>query len=106
MGAEDGVEAVRVFAELRREIACVILDVTMPRMDGYAAFQELKRLDPEVRVILSSGYGEPEATARFRDLGLAAFVQKPYRLGELKAALEAVLAGAESRPSGDVAAGA
>jgi CheY-like chemotaxis protein len=105
LGAADGVEAVRVFEAHRHEIACVILDVTMPRMDGYATFVELKRLVPEVRVVLSSGYSESEATLRFKAQGLAGFVQKPYRLAQLKAALESALSGGEPRSGGGEAAG-
>ena len=72
-------------------LVCVILDLTMPRRDGVSALRELRRGDSDVRVILSSGYAEPEATAPFRDLGSKGFIQKPYRMVELKMAIERAL---------------
>jgi DNA-binding NtrC family response regulator len=55
----------------------VILDLTMPKMDGVAAFGEISRIRPDVRVILSSGYGQQEAIRRFGGQGLSGFIQKP-----------------------------
>jgi len=73
---------------------CVILDLTMPRMDGVAAFNELRRIKPGVKAILSSGYNEQEAIQRFGERGIAGFIQKPYRIASLRVALQRVLAGA------------
>ena len=56
----------------------VLLDLTMPRMDGEETFRELRRIRPDVRVIISSGYNEQESTNRFAGKGLAGFIQKPY----------------------------
>jgi PAS domain S-box-containing protein len=89
--AADGEEAVRVFREHADQITCVILDLTMPRMDGVAAFNELRRIKPEVKTILSSGYNEQEAIQRFGEKGIAGFIQKPYRIASLRATLERVL---------------
>jgi CheY-like chemotaxis protein len=87
----DGWEAVRTFRERRGEIACVLLDLTMPRMDGEETLQELRRIDEDVRVVLSSGYNEQEVTQRFVGQGLAGFIQKPYQVETLKERLRAVL---------------
>ncbi|HVP39402.1 MAG TPA: PAS domain S-box protein [Candidatus Saccharimonadales bacterium] len=84
LGAADGTEALSVFEREAGDIACVLLDLTMPRMDGLSAFRELKRRRPEVRVILSSGYTEQDAMQRFAGEGLAGFIQKPYRLQDLR----------------------
>jgi two-component system, cell cycle sensor histidine kinase and response regulator CckA len=81
--AADGFEAVELFRAQASEVAVVLLDMTMPRMSGDEAFQEMRRIRPDVRVILSSGYTEQEATTRFADAGLAAFIQKPYQPLEL-----------------------
>jgi two-component system cell cycle sensor histidine kinase/response regulator CckA len=89
--AEDGLQAVEIFRERHRDIACVLLDLTMPRMDGEEAFQEFRRIDPSVPVVLSSGFNEQDVVQRFTGQGLAGFVQKPYRLENLAAALEKVL---------------
>lgn len=63
----------------------------MPRMDGEEAFRELRRIDPGVQVILTSGYSEQDATESFAGKGLAGFLQKPYRPQELLAAIYAVI---------------
>jgi signal transduction histidine kinase len=90
--AADGQEGVEVFAERAGEIDLVLLDMTMPRLGGEEAFRELRRIKPGVPVILSSGYNEQEATARFAGKGLAGFIQKPYRPSELIEHIRAVLA--------------
>ena len=82
--ATDGFEAVEVFRAEKEKIDCVLLDLTMPRMNGEEAFRELRRLKPDVRVILSSGYNEQEVIQRFSGKGLAGFIQKPYTLSKLQ----------------------
>ena len=57
--------------------------MTMPHLDGEACFRELRRLDPQVKVILTSGYNEQDIVSRFVGKGLAGFVQKPYTSGDL-----------------------
>ena len=80
--------------------ALVLLDLTMPHMDGEETFRELRLINPEVRVVMSSGYTEQDITSRFAGKGLVGFVQKPYSLAELRAQLWAALEGVE-RGSGD-----
>jgi two-component system, cell cycle sensor histidine kinase and response regulator CckA len=91
MTACDGEEAVKIFRENASEIVCVILDLTMPRLDGMAAFDELRHIKADVKVILSSGYDEQETTERFIGKGLAGFIKKPYQLSILRAELGRVL---------------
>lgn len=90
--ARDGAEAVQIFAQ-HDEIACVLLDLNMPVMDGIEAFTEMHSLRPQVPVILSSGYCEQESTEPIRRMGLAGFIQKPYELDALKETLRSVLEG-------------
>ncbi|MFQ5519327.1 MAG: PAS domain S-box protein, partial [Mariprofundus sp.] len=75
--AVDGVDCVEIFAREFEQIDAVLLDMTMPNMDGKTAFQEIRKIDPEAKVILSSGYTEQEATSHFAGKGLAGFIQKP-----------------------------
>jgi PAS domain S-box-containing protein len=89
--ARDGREALKVLGEHAGEIVCVLLDLTMPHMDGEEAFREMRRLHPGVVVILCSGYNEQDATQRFAGKGLAGFIQKPYRSDGLRAKLREVL---------------
>ena len=89
--AHEGGEALRVFRERHREIALVILDMIMPKMSGREVFRRLKEIDPEVLVLLSSGYSaDGEAQAILQD-GAAGFVQKPYRVNDLAQAVKRVL---------------
>ncbi|PCI43269.1 MAG: hypothetical protein COB41_07565 [Proteobacteria bacterium] len=76
--AENGLEAVKLYPKHADNIRFVLLDMSMPKMDGEETFRELRKLNPKVCVILSSGYNEQEATQRFNGKGLAGFVQKPY----------------------------
>jgi PAS domain S-box-containing protein len=76
--AGDGIDALEVFSAHRDEIRAVLLDVTMPRMGGEETFRRLRLLAPDVRVLLSSGYSEDEATSRFAGAGLAGFIGKPF----------------------------
>jgi CheY-like chemotaxis protein len=98
--AGDGGEAVACFAARPEAIDLVLLDMTMPNMDGSEAFQELRKLRPDVRVILSSGYNEQDATNRFAGKGLAGFIQKPYRAAKLLAAVGEALGGQRAGRSG------
>jgi PAS domain S-box-containing protein len=81
--ANDGREAIDIF-KTTPEISLVILDLTMPHIDGEQCFRELRRINPDVKVIMSSGYNEQEVTQKFVGKGLAGFIQKPYKLSTLK----------------------
>ena len=63
--AKDGYEAVELFQAYADEIACVLLDLTMPKMNGDEAFEAIRRIRPDARVILSSGYCEEDVRPRF-----------------------------------------
>ena len=84
--AADGREAIVVFKQ-NPEIAFVILDLTMPQMDGEQCFRELRQIRPDIKVIMSSGYNEREVTRKFVGKGLAGFIQKPYTLSVLRDAV-------------------
>jgi PAS domain S-box-containing protein len=89
--AADGRVAMKVFREHADEIVCVLLDLTMPHMDGEEAFREMRRLHPGVTVVLCSGYNEQDATQRFAGKGLAGFIQKPFDMATLRTKLMEVL---------------
>lgn len=96
--ASDGAEALATFHELRPDIDLVIADAMMPGLNGVELFHELRHIDPEVRVLLSSGYDEAETTRPVTDQGLAGFLQKPYTL---RALAEKVRVALDGSPSGD-----
>jgi CheY-like chemotaxis protein len=91
--AEDGKTALELFEKHQDLIPLVLLDLTMPEMGGLEAFQRLQAMRPEVKVLLSSGYNEAEATSRFQGLGLTGFVQKPYTSRGLAEKIKRALAG-------------
>ena len=63
----------------------------LPHLDGEETFRELRRLQPNVRVLLMSGYNEQDAIARFVGKGLAGFIQKPFNIEDLKTSLRSIL---------------
>ncbi len=89
--AADGREGVEIFEKNAETITCVLLDLTMPRMDGGEACLAIQNITDDVPVILSSGYEESELSQRFDGYGMAGFIQKPYRLTKLRAILQSVL---------------
>lgn len=80
--ASDGLEGLKLFRDHQEEIVVVLLDMTMPKMNGSEAFREIRRIDATIPVILSSGYNEQETTSHLAGKGLAGFIQKPYRMNE------------------------
>ena len=82
--AVDGHDAIRVFEQEWHHIDLVFLDLTMPRMDGAEAFQALRRIDPQARVVVCSGFTQQEVAEKFHGQELAGFLQKPYSLRILK----------------------
>jgi PAS domain S-box-containing protein len=90
--AGDGREAVDLFRAHAPTVVCVLLDLAMPRMDGEETFRELRRIQPDVRVVLTSGYSNQEIMGRFRSAGLAGSIEKPFQLETLSTKLREVLA--------------
>lgn len=88
--ASDGAHAIEMYRRYKHRIDAIIMDLKMPRMDGIEAFEELKRLDCNIPVILSSGYTEEEIK-QYSSEGFAAFIQKPYKKHTLKNVLMKVM---------------
>jgi two-component system, cell cycle sensor histidine kinase and response regulator CckA len=76
--AISGEEGIALYQQLQNDIHLVLLDLSMPGMSGDETFHRLREVNPSVRVILSSGYSESEATAGLTGKGLAGFIHKPY----------------------------
>lgn len=89
--ANDGREAVTSYRLHQHEIRAVLLDMLMPHLDGERTLEELRRINPEVKVILSSGYSERDITKQCTGIEAKQFVKKPYRYSDLTAALEHLL---------------
>jgi two-component system cell cycle sensor histidine kinase/response regulator CckA len=89
--AADGRQAVDLYREKGKEIDLVLMDLTMPHMDGAEAFGELRRLNPDVRVVLSSGYAEEDVLSRFAGKKPAGVIQKPFTLARLRETLAGLM---------------
>jgi len=89
--AVDGVDGLTVYQKEQQRIAAVILDLTMPKKSGLEVLATLRRLNPAVRVILSSGYSAAAQKLDLPRLGVMAFLQKPYVPNELARTLRNVL---------------
>ncbi|HQU45289.1 MAG TPA: PAS domain S-box protein, partial [Pirellulales bacterium] len=89
--ATSGTEAVEMFARRPKEIDLVLMDMTMPHMNGEETFAQLREIDPKVLVVMASGYSEHEATSHIVSKNLAGFLQKPYRAADLVAKLRGLL---------------
>jgi len=89
--AADGLQAVEQYREKGNTIDLVLMDLTMPHMDGAEAFGELRRLNPDVRVVLASGYSNEEVAVRFAGKGFSGVLQKPYNLSSLREALAGLM---------------
>lgn len=88
--AEDGLDALTQFQSRMNEIDCLILDLTMPGLDGVATLQRLRAIKPDVRAIVASGYSERVITERFGEQP-SAFLRKPFTITAMLAALNSVL---------------
>jgi CheY-like chemotaxis protein len=88
--AADGVDALEVFRDHRDGIRCVLLDLTMLRMDGWETLTALRTLRADLPVILASGHDEAQVMAGDHLERPQVFLHKPYRMAQLKAALDAV----------------
>lgn len=89
--AADGQEGIDVFRRESERVDCVLLDLSMPKLDGDEVFLELKKIRSDVRVVLSSGFAEEQVMERFRSSGLAGLVKKPADLKTLLGAIEKAL---------------
>lgn len=96
--AVDGEEAVQIFREHQSHLTCVLLDLTMPKLDGLETLRLIRESAPDLRAVLCSGYPAEAASRRFGGLGVSTFVQKPFQIDALIAAVSGVTTQATSPP--------
>jgi CheY-like chemotaxis protein len=89
--AADGSQAVEVYLRHQADVALVLLDVNMPGLDGPHAFVRLRQIDPGARVCFMSGGAGADVESVLLAVGAAGFLPKPFRVGEVAAALWALL---------------
>ena len=90
--AENGLDAVEIYESNPGQIDLVLLDMVMPKSGGHQTFMRLKAIDPEVKVLLSSGFVSEQEVADLLDAGACGFLPKPHRLpvvaGEIRRILD------------------
>lgn len=98
--ARDGFQAVEMYRKLRDQISLVILDFTMPVMDGADVFAELQEINPQVPVVLSSGFAEQGRLQTMLARGLRGFIPKPYTHQKLLSQVRSILDTIKAEQSG------
>jgi CheY-like chemotaxis protein len=93
--AMSGEEALAKFAQRRQEIGCVVLDLTMPGMDGKEIYKKLRELRPDIPIIIASGLNVDQVIAEFdnSDLEPASIIQKPYQIAILSSKIQEIFSG-------------
>jgi|GEM_PF-1406237 len=91
--AENGVKGVEVFREYHSGIDLVIMDMIMPEMNGSDAFIKMKKIAPDCKVIISSGFSKEHNISDLRKQGLAGFIQKPFNDHDLSQVISTILKG-------------
>lgn len=89
--AENGLQAIDVYSENKTSIDCVMLDLTMPQLSGKETCQQLQQLNPDVKILFSSGYTQQELSGQELCTKYTAFIQKPYSMDRLADALLDIL---------------
>jgi len=90
LAARDGAEAMTLFLEHRDDIGILLTDATMPKMSGPAAFEAMRKLSPSLHGVLMSGYSEAFGAGKANTFGFSRFLQKPFRLRDLRSTLESL----------------
>ena len=88
--AEDGQKGIDEYVKNKDTIDLILLDLTMPEMSGQMVFEEMLKIDPKIRVIISSGHSDEETRKGILSLAKG-YVKKPYKMNELTQAVRAVL---------------
>ncbi len=86
--AENGIDAIEIYRNNRSSIGCVILDLTMPEMDGHEALLALRKTEDSIPIIISSGYSELDINTQFEGENISGFLQKPYQFEDLLAVID------------------
>ena len=89
--AKEADEALKLYQEKQDGIDLVLLDMVMPGMGGGEAYDRLKKVDPGVKVLLSSGYSIDGEASEIMNRGCNGFIQKPFSMKELSQSIEDIL---------------
>lgn len=81
--AEDGQTGIQMYQEHQSVIELILLDLSMPGLTGEQTFHALRQMNPDIQILLSSGFNETEVTSRLAGENITGFIQKPYTLDAL-----------------------
>jgi len=87
----NGADAIEYYRKHQPEIDLVIIDMIMPKMGGFDCLRHLKKINPDIKAIISTGYSMAEDTQQIMTWGIAGFIQKPFDAGELSKAISDAL---------------
>ena len=91
LNASTGKEGIDLYKKEQKQISAVILDVILPEMDGVLIYKALKEINPNVPILISSGFASNKQTIELKEMGVDGFLKKPYRQSELVAAVNRVV---------------
>ncbi len=89
--ARDGKEAIEVYRQNQNEIDLVVLDISMPTIGGGEAYDRLKEINPNVKVLLSTGFSTDSEATEILGRGCNGLIQKPFRMNELAEKIRGIL---------------
>ena len=89
--ANSGKETIKIYKKFWKEIDIVIMDIVMPRMGGEELYNKLKKINPEIKVLLSSGYDLNGLAGKILSRGCNGFLQKPYKIKALSQEIRKIL---------------
>jgi len=102
LAANDGADAVALYAQNKDMIKVVLIDMMMPVMDGHTTIKAIRKISPGVKIIAVSGLAEKDKLAKIADTRVHAFLPKPYTAEKLLKTIHEVLIGKKDETSGQV----
>jgi two-component system cell cycle sensor histidine kinase/response regulator CckA len=89
--AADGEEAIETYCRHKMKIDAVFLDVGLPKVEGVDVLYKMKSENPAVRVVISSGFLEPELRTKMQQAGVEHFIEKPYMLDQVVEVIQGLI---------------
>ena len=91
LSAEDGMTALKIYQERKNDIALVLTDLGLPNINGLEVCQRIKKINPKERIIVATGFLDPEMRSEFLEAGIQNFLFKPYDLKQVLKVVREVL---------------
>lgn len=89
--AEDGAAALEIYEKEKNTLRLILLDLTMPRLDGHQVIREIRKTDPHIPILIMSGYSELELAHKFEGHAPNGFIQKPFHIPNLLEKISSIL---------------